>query len=242
MSLERIGLSWPLSGHTGWGIFGINLALNLARRGGPLPLLLAPPAMNELTVDQAAVIGSLADEQSVIVGQINAQSAGRAATLKEVLVLHALGNGFVWSNLSADIQGAVNVGFIFFAMVVGMAAGSGRHDMAALTTFLTCGIILVLRHLDMFPAVRSRRLLRVRVGTDDDYGAALEEVLERHADEHELLTVESVQAGLLTELSYSVRVRKDSSPMQLVSEIQRVNGNNRILLLGQTPELAGRAD
>ena len=114
MSLKRIGLSWPMSGHTGWGIFGINLALNLARRGSPLPLLLAPPAMNELTIDQAAVIGPLADEQSVIVGQINAQIAGRAATLKEVLVLHALGNGFVWSELSSTIQGAVNVGFIFF--------------------------------------------------------------------------------------------------------------------------------
>ena len=114
MSLERIGLSWPLSGHTGWGIFGVNLALSLARRGDPRPLLLAPPAMNELTVDQAAVIGPLADEQSAIVGQINAQSAGRAATLKEVLVLHPLGNGFIWSELSAAIQGAVNVGFIFF--------------------------------------------------------------------------------------------------------------------------------
>lgn len=114
MSLERIGLSWPLSGHTGWGIFGINLAINLARRGNPRPLLLAAPAMNELTVDQAAIIGPLADEQKSIVGQINTQSAGRTATMKDVLVLHALGNGFIWSELSGAIQGGVNVGFIFF--------------------------------------------------------------------------------------------------------------------------------
>jgi hypothetical protein len=133
-----------------------------------------------------------------------------------------------------------DVGFIFFAMVVGMASGTGRHDMAALVTVLTCGVILVMRHLDLFPAVHSRRTLRVRVGTDDDYGAEVEKVLDRTTDDHELLTVESVQAGLLTELTYSVRVKRDSTAQGLVSEIQKVNGNNRILLLAQSAETVGR--
>ena len=135
-----------------------------------------------------------------------------------------------------------DVGFIFFAMVVGMASGTGRHDMAALATLLTCGIILVLRHLDLFASVHSRRVLRVRVGTDDDYGAEIEKVLDRITDEYELLTVESVQAGLLTELTYAVRVGRDHSPQGLVSEIQQVNGNNRILLLAQSTGPVGGSD
>jgi hypothetical protein len=41
----QLGLAWQLSGVTGWGLYGLQLCLELLRRGETEPLLLAPSAL-----------------------------------------------------------------------------------------------------------------------------------------------------------------------------------------------------
>ena len=48
---HRIGLTWLLSSLMGWGIYGVNLTLQLARRPGFAPVLLGPLDRRNLYVD-----------------------------------------------------------------------------------------------------------------------------------------------------------------------------------------------
>jgi hypothetical protein len=48
--------------------------------------------------------------------------------------------------------------------------------------------------------------------------------------------VESIQAGMMTELRYGVRLKESSSPGALVAAIQQINGNNRVLLTTASPD------
>lgn len=134
---------------------------------------------------------------------------------------------------------AIDVGFIFFAMAIGMAVGAQQHELAIISTLLVSLAILLVSSLDLFSPERPSHQLRVRVTPDIDYERDFAEPFEEHLDRIVLTSVESVQAGLMTELRYAVRLREDGSPQELVRELQKRNGNNRVLLKTETPTFEG---
>jgi hypothetical protein len=121
--------------------------------------------------------------------------------------------------------------------------GSQQYLMAIMTTVLVSLVSLALWRTDVFAAVRTSHILRVRVTNDVDFDTAFRPVFERLLDRSELLSVESVQAGMLTELRYAVRLKPGALPGALVGEVQRINGNNRVVLQSFGPTLGDlRAD
>lgn len=125
---------------------------------------------------------------------------------------------------------ARDVGYVFLAMAIGLACGSRNYDLAIIATLLVCAMILLLSGLDLFAPTRPTHQLRVRVTNEIDYDAAFQEPFESLVDSVHLLSVESVQAGMMTELRYSVRLAEDVSARELVASLQERNGNNRVLL------------
>ena len=47
----------------------------------------------------------------------------------------------------------------------------------------------------------------------------------------ELISVDSVHGGMLTELTYSVGLKKQSKIQEFLAEIKQINGNNRVSLI-----------
>lgn len=112
MKTERIGITWPLSDRYGWGIFGLNLVLQLLERGGPLPLLLSEPSISRFPPGVEERLAPFMEEQRILLDTV--REVDKHATLSEALVIHALANGFLWDTVSEMITGRRNVGFIFF--------------------------------------------------------------------------------------------------------------------------------
>lgn len=125
---------------------------------------------------------------------------------------------------------ARDVGFVFLAMAIGLACGARNYDLAIISTLLVSAMILLLSSLDLFAPERPTHQLRVRVTNDIDYDAAFAEPFAALADRVQLLSVESVQAGMMTELRYAVRLAEGVRPSELVAALQERNGNNRVLL------------
>ena len=105
-----------------------------------------------------------------------------------------------------------------------------------LAVVLVCVIIYLIYRYDFFAPVRSSHFLRVRVTNDIDYDTAFAECYRRFLDRCSLLSVETIQAGMMTELRYGVRLRETSKPGEFVAAIQQINGNNRVLLTSASPE------
>lgn len=123
-----------------------------------------------------------------------------------------------------------DVGFIFLAMAIGVACGAHQYALAVMTTAITSAVAVLLAGLNLFAPVRPSHMLRLRVTPDVDFEAAFAEIFQRFLDRTQLISVESVQAGMLTELNYAVRLRADARPHDLVLALQQANGNNRVIL------------
>jgi len=134
---------------------------------------------------------------------------------------------------------ARDVGFVFFAMAVGLACGSGEFMLATMTTVLVSAAVFFLARTNLFAPERPSHLMRARVTNDIDYDAAFAEPLSELVDSATLLSVESVQAGMMTEVAYAVRLAPGASPGELVAAIQARNGNNRVIVTTADPGFGG---
>ncbi len=129
-----------------------------------------------------------------------------------------------------SVAAARDLAFIFLAMAVGLATGSGEYALAVLTAVMVSAAVVIIARLDLFAPQRPSHILYIRVTPDVDHTRVFHDVFERLLDRCVLLAVESVQAGLMTELSYAVQLRPDADPLKLVAEVQSRNGNNRVRL------------
>jgi uncharacterized membrane protein YhiD involved in acid resistance len=123
-----------------------------------------------------------------------------------------------------------DIGFIFLAMGTGLAVGARQYALAAITVPLVCAIIFVLARANLFSSLKGSHLLRVRVGTDVDYDRAFAAPFTQHLAHHSLKSVETVQAGLMTELRYEITLKDEAALGEFVRAVQAANGNNRVVV------------
>lgn len=112
MKTQRIGITWQITDLHGWGVFGLNVALELALNGPVHPLILSPPYISAPTPRISRLLDPFVKEQEALLKQIDAQQG--QVLIKEALLLHSLGNAFMHSPISEKIRGHANIGFIFF--------------------------------------------------------------------------------------------------------------------------------
>jgi uncharacterized membrane protein YhiD involved in acid resistance len=124
-----------------------------------------------------------------------------------------------------------DVGFIFLVMGVGMACGTRFYSLAAIATVAICLVIVVMQRFNWYHLDVQRQVVKVRVPADADYTNDIQDTLIRHTVEFELVSMESVQGGALTELFYTVRLSKGSEPPDLITALRARNAGQRVTLL-----------
>ncbi len=137
---------------------------------------------------------------------------------------------------------ARDIAFVFMSMAAGLAVGARQYQMAIITTTVVTAIIYVFSKMDLFAPRRASHFLRVRVTNDINYDHAFDQVFDKYVDRHNLISVESIQAGMMTELRWGIRLKPDVKPSEVVSALQQVNGNNRVMLTSAVRDLPIDAD
>jgi hypothetical protein len=135
-----------------------------------------------------------------------------------------------------------DIGFIFLAMAAGLGVGARAYWLATATTIVVCAVIYLFSRSDAFAPTRASHRLRVRVTNDVDHDIAFRECFQRYLQDFDLISVESIQAGMMTELRYLVHLKDTSKPGEFVAAIQQLNGNNRVLMTSTTPTRQLSAD
>ena len=122
---KRLGLGWQVGVPSGWGTYGVNLAVQLALKGvmPVLPFIEDRPA---LTPDQTAILaGPLAEHPRW------AEAARRPENFPFPL-LHALGDELEQSARLVQLKGTPDVGVVFFESATIPAANLKAADRFAL--------------------------------------------------------------------------------------------------------------
>jgi Domain of unknown function (DUF4956) len=134
-----------------------------------------------------------------------------------------------------DLSEARDIGFIFLSMATGLAVGARQYGMACATTLVVSAIIYYFSRGNWFAPNRASHFLRIRVTNDINYDTAFEQVFAKYLASHDVISVESIQAGMMTEIRYNISMKPEHKPGELVSAIQQINGNNRVLMTSTAP-------
>lgn len=124
-----------------------------------------------------------------------------------------------------------DVGFIFLVMGVGMACGTRFYTLAVVAAVAISLIIVVMYRFNWFALNVQRQVVKVQVPPDGDYTGAIQDVLLRHTSEFELVSLESIRGGALTELMYTVRLKKGREPGELISALSELTSGQRVTVL-----------
>lgn len=127
-----------------------------------------------------------------------------------------------------------DVAFIFLAMAIGMAVGTRFYLLAVFASMIMAAFVVVLYKFNMFAKEVRERILRIQLPVDRDYEQAFEEPFRKYLDESRIISVETVRAGVLQEVVYSVVLKKKARPRELIEAIRGRNDNQKVvLILGQ---------
>src|SRR5262245_36687597 len=124
-----------------------------------------------------------------------------------------------------------DVGYIFFAMAIGMACGTRFYLLAIVATLVICFILWGMTALNMFSKDVREQILKVRVPGDVRYESLFDNVFSRYLSRFNLIAVETVQAGLLTELIYGIELKNQKQAQAFIQELSQLTGNNKVALI-----------
>lgn len=135
------------------------------------------------------------------------------------------------------IKDTRDVGFIFFAMAIGMACGTRFYLLAILAT-VTIGFFLwAMVRFDLFARPVAQQILKVRLPADMTPERVLQEPFDRYLRRSDLVAMETVQAGMLTELVYSVELKNPADAQSFLAALSQANNNNKVVLVAGAQEI-----
>lgn len=124
-----------------------------------------------------------------------------------------------------------DVGYIFFAMAIGMACGTRFYLLAVVATVVICALLWAMDRFNFFAKDAASQLLKIRLPTDMPYATLFEDSFARFLNRFELVAMETVQAGTLLELVYSVEMKRGADVQQFLRELGNLNDNNKVVLV-----------
>jgi uncharacterized membrane protein YhiD involved in acid resistance len=124
-----------------------------------------------------------------------------------------------------------DVGFIFFTMAIGMAVGTQFYTLAVIGTVVISLLILIMVRLNWFAQDMANQILRIQVPGDVSFEELFESVFLKYTSTANLIAVDSIQSGTLTELTYSIGLKKPSAVDQFLATIKKLNNNNKVTLV-----------
>ncbi|MEV0647865.1 DUF4956 domain-containing protein [Phytomonospora sp. NPDC050363] len=124
-----------------------------------------------------------------------------------------------------------DVGFIFLVMGIGMACGTRFYSLAAIATVAICLVVYVMHRFNWFHLNVQRQVVKVQIPPGEDRAGDVQDVLVAHTTEFELVSMESVRGGTLTEMLYTVRLKRGREPGELLAALREKTSGQRVTIL-----------
>jgi uncharacterized membrane protein YhiD involved in acid resistance len=124
-----------------------------------------------------------------------------------------------------------DVGFIFFSMAIGMAIGTKFYLLAVIAAVVISLLILIMTRFNWYAHRVVSQILKVQVSNEAPFDTLFDDLFVRYTSAAELISVDSIRGGMLTELTYSVGLKRQEKIQEFLAEIKRLNGNNRVTLI-----------
>jgi uncharacterized membrane protein YhiD involved in acid resistance len=124
-----------------------------------------------------------------------------------------------------------DVGFIFFTMAVGMAIGTRFYLLGIIATIFISLVIVLMNRFNWFSKEMSSQILRILVPDGLPFDTVFDRVFLKYTQSSDLISADTVESGLFTELTYSVGLKRSTAVEDFLTEIKKLNGNYQVSLI-----------
>ncbi len=124
-----------------------------------------------------------------------------------------------------------DVGYVFYAMGIGMAVGTQFYVLAIVATAAISAILWFMFTTNMFANKTRSNILRLRMSSDLPAEALLGDIFDQYLRRHNLIATESVQGGLLIEHVFEVELRDEQDAVTFLNEVRDITNNNKVVLI-----------
>ena len=124
---------------------------------------------------------------------------------------------------------AREIGVIFLAMAIGLAAGMGYIGLAVLFFVIVAAVMLLLTRFNFGGSKRSERILRITIPENLDYEGLFDDLFQKYAENCSLEKVKTSNMGTMYELQYRIVLKDAKIPKAFSDEIRCRNGNLNIV-------------
>lgn len=124
---------------------------------------------------------------------------------------------------------AREIGSIFLAMAVGLAAGMGYIGAAAIFVIIMELANLLFLKSSFGDRPKLERSLRITIPESLDYTDVFKEVFKEYLAECQLVSVKTTNMGSLFKLEYRIMLKEADTEKKLIDDLRCRNGNLEIL-------------
>ncbi|QGU00462.1 hypothetical protein SYNTR_1868 [Candidatus Syntrophocurvum alkaliphilum] len=121
-----------------------------------------------------------------------------------------------------------DIAYIFFAMAVGLACGTGFYTVAISLTFYLCIIIYVMYYFDYGKKTQHKQIVRISVPENLNYENIFDDIFEKYLEEYTLQRVETTNLGTMFELVYLVKSKEGVEHKEFLDAIRERNSNLKV--------------
>ena len=125
---------------------------------------------------------------------------------------------------------AKDIGYIFFAMVIGFITGMGFLLYAFLFMLIMSVVFLAATQIFLAGDEETARILRIIIPENMSFDGLFDDVLEKFTIEASLDRVRMTNMGSLYELTYMIRMKNSGDTKEFLDELRCRNGNLNIFL------------
>jgi hypothetical protein len=112
-----------------------------------------------------------------------------------------------------------------------MAVGTRFYLLAGIGTVIISFLWWGMATTNLYAKDIREQVLKIRIPGDMRYETLFDTVFARYLRRYNLISVETVQAGTQTELIYGVELKKEDESQDLLTELRKLNDNNKVSLL-----------
>ncbi|HIE30008.1 TPA: DUF4956 domain-containing protein [Candidatus Poribacteria bacterium] len=121
--------------------------------------------------------------------------------------------------------------FVFFALAIGMATGTGAHLIAIVGAAIISLIILIIHRFRLGEIKGSDFLLRFRLRTSPDNDNAYQDIFNRYLRKNTLINMTTLEQGASMELAFSITFKKSYQQGEFLRELNDIGEIENAMLI-----------
>ncbi|MCD4705493.1 DUF4956 domain-containing protein [bacterium] len=135
------------------------------------------------------------------------------------------------------VKDAKDIAFVFFAVAIGMAVGTGNYMIAVLSVILISVVIVILDKIDFGSVKKFNYVLTLSSNSEESTNERMKEIFKEYLKTESLLNANAREQGKILDLTFNINLIKDSEINKFINELSNIDGINNVNLISAKSDI-----